>query len=149
MGAESGRGLPHSKTLARCVRRGQGPQVLERGSRVPFSLCGYPAVSGTNSSYTVTRSNLKRQIDLTIAGEAVRSNQVAEHHGYWFLGEHGPSFEVPAEVACDGEQATMKDAQALRAAEMVQLEAGAGSDEIGAALAELAQGCVGPRGVSF
>jgi hypothetical protein len=44
-GTQSGRGLPHSKTLARRIARPSFREVLECGSPMPISLLPYARVA--------------------------------------------------------------------------------------------------------
>ena len=59
--------------------------------------------------------------------------------------EHGPSFELPAEVASHGEQTAMQNCQAICTAKVMCLQVSAGGDEVRAALGELMQRGVRPR----
>ena len=83
VGAEkSGGGPPHSKTLA---RRSMAPEQSEASWAAPVlarALSLHHSTFGSYSSATEILPVLKREIDFTIAGEAVRSNHAAEHHGY-------------------------------------------------------------------
>ena len=56
---------------------------------------------------------------------------------------------MPTKIACDGEQAAMKNAESFGTAEVMILEVSAGGYEVSAAHAELVERRVGPRSGSF
>jgi len=61
--------------------------------------------------------------------------------------EHSPCFEVPAVIACDGEQTAVQHAQTIRAAEVMRLLVCAGGYEVSALVGKLMCGCVRPLGL--
>jgi hypothetical protein len=63
------------------------------------------------------------------------------------VGENSPGFELPAEVACDREQAAMQHPQAICTAEMMGLEIGASGDEVRATRRELMRRRMRPRSI--
>ncbi len=62
------------------------------------------------------------------------------------IGEHGPRFEIPIEIARHREQAAMKNGEPFAAAKMMLFEISASGDEVGRTLRKLVGGCVRPGG---
>jgi hypothetical protein len=59
--------------------------------------------------------------------------------------ENGPSFQLPAEIARNGQQTAMQYPQAVRATEVMSPLIGAGGNEVSSTHRKLMRGCVRPR----